>query len=257
MTDTLITIAVPSLNQGNYLEAALKSIFMQEIPVEVHVLDGGSTDNSVEIIKKWESQITWWRSEPDAGQAAAINEGIQKGKAPYVCWLNADDQFLPNGLTTLWKALEESPAYPAAYGRCWTLNQKGNKILPYVTTPFWPRLFVNFCFICQPATLIRREAWESVGGLDENLHMALDYDLWWRLYRKHGKLQYVRKFVAGTIMHQETKTAIQRKEHYRESMEVVLRHTGRVPLKWYMAWPFMVNLRASLRELKSKAQHKP
>ncbi len=101
-----VTIAVPSLNKGDFLDVALQSIFDQDIPVEVVVLDGGSTDNSVDIIKKWESKLLWWRTEPDKGQAAAVNEGIKIGTAPYVCWLNSDDFFLPGGLKILLAELD-------------------------------------------------------------------------------------------------------------------------------------------------------
>ena len=99
MKKPLVTIAVPSCNQGLFLDEALASIFQQDVPVEVFVLDGGSTDNSVDVMRKWEQKLAGWRSHPDDGQAAAINEGIAQGSAPFVCWLNSDDWFLTGGLS--------------------------------------------------------------------------------------------------------------------------------------------------------------
>lgn len=101
MTAPLVTIAVPSFNQGPFLDDALASIFQQKIPVEVYVLDGGSSDNSLEIIRKWELRLAGWRSHADDGQAAAINEGIAQGSAPYVCWLNSVTGFCQ----TVWQSL--------------------------------------------------------------------------------------------------------------------------------------------------------
>jgi len=246
----LVTIAVPSLNQGAFLDAALQSIFDQGMPVEVVLLDAGSVDNSAEIIKKWSSELLWWRSEPDKGQAAAINEGIESGTAPFVCWLNSDDIFLPGGLKILLSELESSPASPAAYGKCWAINSSGRKTVPYPTLPFWPKILKNYCFIAQPATLIRRRAWESVNGLDESLQMALDYDLWWRLYGLNGQLKYINKFIAATRRHFAAKTSQRREEHYKEAMETVLRHTGKIPVKWHLARPLMVTARSCLQRLK-------
>lgn len=251
MTESRVTVVVPSLNQGRFLDEALASIFSQSIPMEVMVLDGGSTDNSISVIEKWGPRLTRWRSGPDAGQAAAINEGVAWGKAPFVCWLNADDLFLPRGLIALMAGLETSNEAAAAYGRCWTVSEKGTRLIPYLTLPFHPVLFSSYCFVAQPATLIRRSAWERVGGLDERLQMAMDYDLWWRLYRSLGSLVYVRTFVAATRMHGGTKTARYRRLHYIESMQVVRRHTGRLPLKWRVSWPFMVTLREALRGRKT------
>ncbi len=250
MSSGLVTIAIPSLNQGRFLNAALESIFLQGIPVEVAVLDGGSVDGSIDIIRKWEKQLVYWRTAPDKGQSVAINEGIRRGTAPYVCWLNADDAFLPGGLNTLVEALQRSPECPAAYGKCWTINENGRRLLPFLTTPFSSWLLSNYCFIAQPACLVRRSAWEAVEGVDESLDMALDYDLWWRLYRHAGAFHYVRRFVAATRMHRQTKTTRRRADHYMEAMEVVRRHTGKVPLKWYASWPFMVTLRSFLSQRK-------
>lgn len=242
IAEPLITVAVPSLNQGQFLDVALQSIFDQGIPVQVMVMDAGSTDNSIEIINKWESHIAWWRSSPDSGQAAAINEGIARGTAPYVCWLNSDDLILSGGLKSLVKTLNDFPEAAAAYGKCLIIDENGHKKSGYWTVPFQPKHLANRCFIAQPASLIRRTAWESVGGLDESLHMSLDYDLWWKLYRLFGSLQYVQEFVAASRTHADTKTMCLRKEHYRESMQVVRQYTGSVPLKWYLAWPLRVNL---------------
>lgn len=242
-SNPVVTVVVPSYNQGRFLDAALSSIFEQEIPVEVFVLDGGSTDNSVDVIKSWAKYLAGWRSSPDNGQAWAINEGIKKGTAPYVCWLNSDDFFLPDGLRSLLDVMASSPGIPAVYGKCWNVSPTGHKTYPYPTAPFWPALLANYCFIAQPATLIRRSAWEKAGGLDVDLHMALDYELWWRLYRQGGRLKYVRKFIASNRRHAATKTTRQRERHYREAMLVVNRHYGKIPAKWYLAWPLMVNVR--------------
>lgn len=242
MTSPLVTIAVPSFNQGDFLHAALGSIFTQNIPVEVFVLDAGSSDHSVEVIKRWAPQLAGWRSRKDAGQAAAINEGVRSGSAPYVCWLNSDDYYLAGGLMRLVTALDKSPGFPAAYGRVWNVDVRGSKIKPYWTVPFSRRHLANRCFISQPGTLIRRSAWERVGGVDEHLRMAFDYDLWWRLYLQFGELLYVDAFVAANRRHDKTKTTINRREHYREAMNLVRRHYGRVPVKWYLARPVMVNM---------------
>lgn len=236
--EPVVTVAVPSYNQGRYLATALESIFAQEVPVEVFVLDAGSTDGSLDVIREWEPRLAGWRSHPDAGQAAAVNEGIARGRAPYVCWLNSDDWWLRGGLRHLLHALEGEPGAPMAYGRVWNhVERTGRRQRNIEVWPFSERMLAQFCIIAQPATLVRRSAWEEVGGLDESLHLAMDYDLWWRLYRKFGPPRFVDEHVAVNRRHGGTKTSTQRREHYREAMAVVRRHYGRVPLKWWLAQP--------------------
>lgn len=242
-----VTVVVPSFNQGEFLGQALASIFEQEVPVEVLVLDGGSTDRSLEVIEAWAPRLAWWCSGPDAGQSWAVNAGMRRGSAPYVCWLNADDFFYPGALKAMLAVLEANPAAPAVYGRAWAVSESGGKLVPYPTMAFSPWWLAQYCFIAQPATLMRRTAWETIGGVDENLHMAMDYDLWWRLYKHGGKLAYVRRFIAATRMHRNTKTATRREDHYREAMAVLQRHLGYVPLKWRLAWPLMVTARSRFR----------
>lgn len=240
MTAPLVTVAVPSYNQGRYLDAALASIFEQDLAVEVFVLDGGSTDDSVEVIERWAPRLAGWRSHKDDGQGAAINEGISMGAAPFVCWLNSDDYFLPQGLAALVAALEAQPAIPAAYGRTLNYHQKTGRTEPVWVEPFDARRLAIRCIVSQPGSLVRRSAWDSVGGLDDTLHMVMDYDLWWRLYLGFGPLGFVDQSVAVNRDHDETKTNTQRSKHYREAIKIVERHNGSVPLKWYLAQPYAV-----------------
>jgi glycosyltransferase involved in cell wall biosynthesis len=239
-TDPLITIVIPSYNQGIYLNDALTSVFKQGIPVEVFVLDGGSTDNSIDVIRAWEDQLAGWRSHPDAGQAAAINEGILKGRAPYVCWLNSDDWFLEGGLAVLLSELEKHTNVPAVYGRSWNIVEKSGKKKSVWVEPFSKERLALRCIVSQPATLVRRSAWESVGGVDPALHMAMDYDLWWRLFTLMGPLQFVDDFVAVNREHENTKTKTQRRRHYQEAMCVVRKYNGWLPLKWWLFQPYAV-----------------
>ena len=240
MTDALVTIAVPSFNQGRFLDAALTSIFSQNVLVEVFVLDGGSSDNSVEVIRKWEHKLAGWRSHADAGQAAAINEGIAQGTAPYVCWLNSDDWFLPGGLATLLSELQLHANPSGVYGRAWNVVEKTGKQYPVWVEPFDEHRLALRCIISQPATLIKRSAWECVGGVDAKLHMTMDYDLWWRLFKSVGPLHFVDDFVAVNREHEETKTKTQRRLHYKEAIKVVRKHYGQVPIKWWLAQPYSV-----------------
>lgn len=245
----LVTVAVPSYNQGAYLNQTLTSIFQQEIPVEVYVLDAGSTDSSIDIIKKWESRLAGWRSYADKGQSAAINEGIAKGVAPYVCWVNSDDYLLPNGLLALLKCLESNPDSPVAYGKAYDYYQVGNMLKPVWTEKFSAKRLAVRCIVSQPATLIRRSMWDAVSGLDEGLHMALDYDLWWKLYKRFGELQYVDSYVAVNRVHRSTKTNTQRVLHYKEAMSVVKRHNGKLHMKWWLYQPYSVWIKSLLNKL--------
>lgn len=242
----LVTVAVPSYNQGRFLDRALTSVFEQDLPLEVFVADGGSTDESRSILERWAPRLAGWRSHRDAGQAAAINECLARGSAPFVCWLNSDDWLLQGGLSLLHAALQANPTAPAAYARAWNFFERSGKMRPVWVEPFSEKRLAWRCIVSQPATLIRRAAWEAVGGLDESLHMALDYDLWWKLYRKFGPLQFVDAYAAVNREHALTKTRSNRALHYREAIAVVRKHYHRVPLKWWLAQPYSVWLRGAM-----------
>jgi len=245
----LVTVVVPSFNQGKFLERALQSVIQQDVSKEIIVMDGGSSDESVDIIKQYQQHITYWQSKKDGGQANAINAGMVHGRAPFVCWLNSDDIFMPNGLSTLLSELEVDFDAPAVYGKCWHIDEQDKKVAPYLSFKFSKALLANYCFIAQPATLVRRECWEAVGGLNENFNYAMDYDFWLRLYKQYGKLKYVRTFCAANRLHSDTKTHNFVEMHYKESMDAVNQAFGYIPIKWTMALPIMRVVRklASIR----------
>lgn len=245
MAQPLVTVAVPSFNQGRFLGQALASLFAQEVPVEVFVLDGGSTDGSVDVIREWAPRLAGWRSHKDAGQGAAINEGVAQGRAPYACWINSDDWLLPGGLARLVRELEAHPQAPAAYGRVWNVEDPGGRRREIHVEPFDERRLATRCIVSQPGTLVRRSAWESVGGLDASFHLAMDYDLWWRLYRQCGPLRFVDEVVAVNRDHAQTKTRTLRRRHYGEAMAVVRKYYDRpLPLRWWLAQPYSVWFRS-------------
>lgn len=231
-----ISIVIPSLNQGQFLQDAIESLLKQKgVNLNIILMDGGSTDRTSEILTLYRDKINHSRSFPDQGQAAAINEGIcHTEKAKYVGWLNADDLLLPNGLSAMASFLDSHPEYVAVFAKAYIIDEKGRIIGEYPTKPFNKRTFAVRCTICQPASLIRRSAWDEVGGLDESIQTCLDYDLWWRL-SKIGKLGLLEQFVACTRDHAQSKTRRLRKKVNDEAVSILLRHWGMVPRNWCMA----------------------
>jgi len=231
-----IGLVIPSLNQGKFLGQALENIFIQKnVSLRVALCDAGSTDQTLSIAKQYMHQFTFFRSHPDKGQACAINEGISRlGNTSYVGWLNADDVLLREGLGAMAQFLDHHPECIAVFGKAYVIDEKGEITGEYPTTPFCKRKFAVRCTICQPGSLIRRRAWEAVGGVDESFQTCIDYDLWWRL-SKIGQIGYLEQFVACTRDHVQSKTRTLRMKVNEEAVSLLLRHRGMVPRNWCMA----------------------
>jgi len=231
-----VGVAIPSFNQDQFLGQALESTFnQQKVSLRVALCDAGSTDQTLSVVDQYKNRFTFFRSHPDRGQASAINEGIsQLGSTAYVGWLNADDILLPDGLRVMAQFLDQHPEYIAVFGKAHIIDDKGNITGEYPTKPFCKTKFAIHCTICQPASLIRRLAWDAVGGVDESLQTCMDYDLWWRL-SKIGPIGYLEEFVAGTRDHPHSKTRTQRKTVNEEAISILFRHCGMVPRNWCMA----------------------
>jgi GT2 family glycosyltransferase len=228
-----ILVVIPSLNQGRYLARNLERLFAEpNSDISVVLMDAGSTDNSLHIIREYGERFKYWRSRPDAGQSAAVNEGASMADAErYVCWVNADDVVSPERLMGLARFLDEHEACVAAHGHGEIIDDEGAVIGRHYSRPFSPRIFASFNTICQPASLIRRQAWERVGGVDEALHFGMDYDLWWKLARI-GKIGFVNEVVAQYREHPETKTRSRYDQALKTAIDIAEKYCGYVPLLW-------------------------
>jgi len=234
-----VTIVTPSLNQGRFIRKTIESVLAQDYgALEYLVIDGGSTDETLEILKQYEGRF-FWISEKDRGQAAAINKGWRKARGKYLGWLNSDDIYLPGAMAQAVACLEEHPEAGAVYGEGYHIAQDDRRIERYPTEPFDRKRLTETCFICQPTVLMRRSVVEEVGLLDENLHYAMDYDLWFRIAKKY-EMFYSKSALACTRFYPETKTMGQRAQAHREILRVVHRHTGSVPPSWVYGYAHAV-----------------
>ncbi len=234
-----MALAVPNLNQGRYLDTALDSITGAGTSAVAAVLDAGSQDESCAILERRAGELAFWRSGPDDGQASAVNEGVSRLSADHpdvdvVGWLNADDFFLDGGLFRMQEALVAHPDWVAVTARGLLADEQGRLGAEIPTAPFVRERFARMCTICQPASLIRRVAWERVGGLDASLDMCFDYDLWWRLSHL-GPIGYLDVPVAASRDHGETKTRRRRATYFEEAKRIVRRETGGVPWHWWIS----------------------
>ncbi len=188
-----ISVITPSLNQGAYIEAAIRSVLSQGYDnLEYIILDGGSTDGSVEIIHRYESQLAHWASEPDDGPAAAINSGFARATGDILAWINADDAYLPGALHRAAAALAQRPDVALVYGEGWYIDETGARIEPcrFVRRQFKRRYLVNKDPILQPAAFWRRSLWETTGPLNTSLHWVFDWE-WFIRAHANGRFLYL------------------------------------------------------------------
>ncbi len=171
----LVSIVTPSYNQAAFLEQTIRSVLEQEYPgIEYLVVDGASTDASVDIIQKYSDQLSWWVSEKDNGQGDAINKGLARAKGEIIAWLNSDDYYLPHAISSAVNVFKENPDVLLVYGDMLAVDETGK---PFIIEYGHLSLQDLLCFqiIRQPAVFFRHEAYENIGGLDTTFHFLLDH----------------------------------------------------------------------------------
>jgi glycosyltransferase involved in cell wall biosynthesis len=231
----LVSIVTPSYNQGRYIQQTIESVLNQGYPhLEYVVVDGGSNDNTIDILKKYEAHLTWI-SEKDRGQADAINKGFRMAKGEIIAWLNSDDTYLPGAIARSVGYLEAHPEVGMLYGQGYHVDEAGEIIERYYTEPFDYQRLGEVCFICQPTVFLRAEVIGTVGPLDVRLDYSLDYEYWMRI-AKRFRIGYLDAYLASSRLHSDTKTLSKRVEVHREILQVVKRHYGQVPLRWINAY---------------------
>lgn len=206
MTDTpLVSIVTPSFNQARFLEQTMRSVLDQDYPnIEYLVADGGSTDESVELIQKYSKRLKWWVSENDSGQAEAINKGFTRAKGEFIAWINSDDYYMPGAISEAVKALSDHPEVGIVFGNVRVVDESEN-VLNQLSYGDWGLSdLMSFHIIGQPAVFMRRAVLEKAGHLDQSFHLLLDHQLWIRLVSESG-MQYIPSLWASAHYHQDCK----------------------------------------------------
>jgi glycosyltransferase involved in cell wall biosynthesis len=233
--EPLVTIVTPCLNADQFLEQAIQSVLKQDYPrIEYIVADGGSTDGTLDLLKKYEHSLQW-QSAPDLGTADAVNRGFARGTGEIIGFLNADDLYHPHAVSIAVRSLRENPESAGVYGDAWWIDENGDRIARYPVRDFDRALLERECFICQPASFLRRKAFENTGGLDPHLHLTFDYEFWLRMTRVYAMTR-IDGVLADSRMHCGNKTLGQRDGVFRETFQVLKRDCGYIPFQWIYAY---------------------
>ena len=199
-----VSIITPSYNQADFLEYTIQSVLRQDyLNLEYGIVDGGSTDGSLDILKRYDSHLSWWISEPDQGQAQAINKGMARTSGDFIAWINSDDVYLPNAITQAVTSMEEFDV-DLVYGDAVTIDEAGYPLNELMFSDWDLSDLLRFRVICQPAVFMKREVWEEVGGLNSDLHYMLDHQLWIKIASRF-RVKHIPSFWAASRSHGQAK----------------------------------------------------
>lgn len=234
-------IVTPSFNQAEYLRETIESVLSQEVSgveVSYYVMDGGSTDGSPELIRSYESRLAYWRSANDAGQSAAIAEGLSMGDGEVVAWINSDDYYPAGAFRRVAEFFTANPEVEAVYGDCLMVNEQSEPVGLGTHIPVsWEDLFETPYLINQESTFVRRSLYEKAGGVDPSFWGAMDYDLWLREFRE-GNPVYLQEILGVHRFLKDQKSSSS--DRYSEEMKMARemfaeRHALPIPV-----WPFSI-----------------
>jgi len=238
----LVSIITPSYNQAAFLEQAIQSVLGQDYPnLEYFVIDGASDDGSAAILQKYSDRLRGWVSEPDGGQADAINKGLAMATGEFVAWLNSDDFYLPWMVSTAVSALQAHPAWGLAYGDMLAVDAQGNLINVQRFGDWGLEDLTQFKIIGQPAVMMRRDVLRKAGTLDTRFNYLLDHHLWLRI-AAIAPIGHIHRLLAGARFHEDAKNVARAADFGADAFEIyrwmkedprlaqALEHTGRKAL---------------------------
>jgi len=217
----LVSIITPSFNQAKFLEQTITSVLNQDYPnLEYLVVDGGSVDGSQDIIKKHAAKLKWWVSEPDRGQADAINKGFQRARGEYVAWLNSDDYYLPDAISKVVNVFQSHPDLSLVYGNVLAVNGSGN-IINHLRYQQWKlEDLMKFNIIGQPSVFIRRAYLQKSGLLNLSYQYLLDHQLWLRLALQ-APMIYLPEELSAARFHSQSKSMAKAGDFGAEAYRIV------------------------------------
>lgn len=212
------TIAIPSYNQASFLSQCLRSVIAQRLSgvhVEIFVYDGGSTDGSVDVIKRHSDFIDFWQSKSDGGQAQALRSAFKRATGDTFAWVNSDDLLAPEALSRVERFLDQQPDCALLYGDAVWIDHAGSPISVRREIDFDYGAFAfGYCYLPQPSTFFRRTAYMDSGGIDPSLDCVFDYDLWHRLIPMG--VCHIPEVLSAIRNHEGTKTNTRRQDFERE-----------------------------------------
>jgi len=237
----LVSIITPSFNQASYLEETILSVLEQDYPnIEYIIVDGGSSDGSMEIIERYSNRLGWWVSEPDQGQTDAINKGFTRAQGNILAWLNSDDTYLPHAVSEAVKYFGSHPDVGMVYGNANLIDERGEVIgeFPARQTDL-RRLRRGYVHIPQQSSFFRTDLWRQVSPLDPSFYFAMDYDLWVRL-AQITRIDYTPRPWANFRLHGTGKSVVSDERCWPEMLRVHYRDGG----SWFSPLVFKAKLRS-------------
>jgi glycosyltransferase involved in cell wall biosynthesis len=241
-----VSIITPSFNQGQFIERTIRSVMAQstEAPcfhgrIEHWVIDGGSRDDTVDILKRYGGHLQWI-SEKDRGHPDAVNKGLARVTGDIVGWLNSDDIFYPGAVATVMDFFERHPDVDVVYGNGNHIDEHDGFLELYPTEDWDFERLKEVCYLCQPAVFFRRRLVERFGPLDVQWHYALDYEYWLRLGKNGARFARIGQVLAATRLHAATKTLGSRVKVHSENNDMLRALFGRVTDRWLFAYAHAV-----------------
>jgi glycosyltransferase involved in cell wall biosynthesis len=232
----IVSIVTPSFNQARFLDRTIQSVLGQDYPrVEYVVIDGGSTDGTLDVLRRYGNRLRW-RSEPDRGQSDAINKGFACCHGAICGYLNSDDVLRPGAIRTVVEHFRQHPDWDLIYGKALHIDANDDLLGDYPTSAFDRGRLLENCFICQPAAFWRAGLAQRVGPFDTDMHYAMDLDYWLRIDKAGGRLAHVPEVLACSRVYPETKTLSARERVYREILDTCRRHAGQAGFSQYFAY---------------------
>ena len=245
----LLSIITPSYNKAEFVRQTIESVLMQDYTnFEYIVIDGGSSDNTVEILKEY-SNCFYWISEPDRGMSDALNKGFRRAKGEILAWINADDLYYPGAFRSVVDYFTEHPEISIMYGELDYLDRIGKVTSHARVVPFWDyELLLNgFNYIPQPATFMRRKIFETVGDIDVNEKVGMDYDYWLRAGKQY-RFGYLPRTLGGIRIMEGTITGASPVKGMKESLIISRRYGGKhFSARWLSYWLWRLGLHSFLR----------
>jgi glycosyltransferase involved in cell wall biosynthesis len=217
----LVSIVTPSFNQGRFLEATLCSVLEQDYPnIEYLVVDGESTDNSIEVIHKYANKISWWISEKDQGQSDAVNKGMRRARGDFIGWLNSDDIYMPGAISSAVTAFGSSPQAGVVYGDALAIDENGQPFNIMHSRQYSLVDLMAFNIICQPAAFLRRSILEQAQYLNPDYHLLMDTLLWMKMAQV-APVVYVPQVWAAARYHNQAKNRTRGADYGREARVLI------------------------------------